>query len=294
MDALQALRDLRLGLLSHLLGLHRLPFEVLLVRLDGEAARLDVLLLVLEVVLDLVVDDQVRHLDRGGLGDLEEGLLLVLGVGAALLAGEQVRLDVLAQGLHRIITVPDTLGELIVEFGELFSLHGVDGRLEPRRLARQVFVLEVLGHLDRERRLLALRQADQRLVEVRHGEAPANVRDVVDGFAADDLLALAAVVDPADDRQAREVVLPQGAVRGLPHRDVAAQLLEHAVDLLLADLDRVLLDAHGPVVAEVDGGRERHGGGEARRIESLDGDLWDAAELQLLVLDGLRRGLVDH
>ena len=171
----------------------------------------------------------------------------------------------------------------------------MDRRLKVRLLPSVLLILEVLRHVEREGRQLVLWKANEPAVEVRHGEPRPGPRDVLGVLAVDDLTPLAVrLFDPALDRQLDEVVHLDRPVRRLPDAEIAARLFERLVDPLLAHVDRGFLDAHRLEVAEVDLRRQRHRRLEDRGVQLLDGDLGDAAEVQVLVLDRLRRRLLDH
>ena len=245
---------------------------------------------ILAHVLDLVLNEGGRVFEcgpgDGGLQHRAAQLLLHLLVGPlAQLLGDppaQIgeRLELLRH-LHR---------EVVVRIRQLFLFHLVDRHLERDRLAGHLVVVPVFIDLDIDLMLHAGFDADQLLDQTRHADVLAFAQRELRARLVEDLFA----VNDGAQVGGEAIVQLRRALDRLEHRVVAAQVEDPLLDRLLAVFAFGPGDGDPAVVAQLDGGRQRHGGPQGERLAAGDLHAGRRDRLETLALQRLLHGLRHH
>src|SRR5690606_30032712 len=144
----------------------------------------------------------------------------------------------LAQAVDAGITQTEGAREFVIDRRQHLLLDRLHGEVELRLLARQLPGAVVIGELHRRGLVLALRHADERILEVGDGAAGADHHGHAGAAAALEFLA----IDAADEINQHTVVLLRGALHGIEGGTLATHALEHGVDVLFADVEHRPLD----------------------------------------------------
>ena len=133
-------------------------------------------------------------------------------------------------------------------------------------------------------------EADQALCEARHGQRLPLAEMQIGARLADDLL----IVDDGADIGGHLIVELRRALDRFQHRVAAAHRQHLLVHQLLAVFALRALNGDAAVVADFDGGRQRHGGAQRDRAAAGDLDLRGRDRVEPLALHRLLQRLRHH
>ena len=209
--------------------------------------------------------------------------LLDLAVG--LLA--QARFDPFAEFGEGLEFLRDFHREVVVGVGQLFGLDIVDCDGEGDRLARDLFVVPIVGDLDRDHVLVADGGADQLLTQSRHADDRVFAQVELRALLIEDLL----TVDFGVDIGRHAVVEFGRALDRFEHGVLAAQFEQALLQHVLGVFALRLGDGDAAVVAQLDHGRQGNGRLERDRLALGDFDAGLGDRFQAFLLQSLGQRL---
>ena len=234
---------------------------------------------------------QWRGVDDGDLADGGEAFLLQFVAGGGFGLGRKVCHYGSAQGREIVITFAQGSGEFVVQFRHVFFLDGQNGYLEINIPSGEGGSGIVIGDAQRKCQFVILGRAQQiggKAGERQDAILGGNVFHVL--FVDYGVLAHSSL-----DIDIEAVAVLNGAFYGFPHYLLFLHSLEGAVNLFVGYGDRLLGQADGAIVAQVNAGFQGDGGRKGDDgVDLRDFDAGFRKGGHGLVGEGLAEGFRHH